>query len=112
MNKDKPVSLLVEELGQRLAAYRLSRNLRQDDIAERAGVSRGVLVRLEKGAGGTIDSLVRVMKALGIEERLGLLAPDARLNPLDPKSVSGRRQRARPRDEEESDAAPWTWGDE
>lgn len=109
---DRPVGLLAQSLGSRLAAYRLSRNLRQEDVAERAGVSRGVVVRLEAGGGGTIDSLLRVMKALGIEDRVELLAPEARLNPLDPKSVVGPRQRARPPADLTPETTPWTWGEE
>lgn len=112
MTPDRPLALLSRELGQRLAAYRLSRNLRQEDVAESAGVSRGVLVRLETGAGGTIDSLLRVLKALGIEDRVLLLAPNPRLSPLDPKSVEGGRKRARPAADEPSETQPWTWGEE
>ena len=112
MRNDRPIALLASELGQRLAAYRLSRNLRQGDVAKSAGVSRGVLVRLETGAGGTVDSLLRVMKALGIEDRVVELAPDARLSPLDPMSVEGGRKRARPSDDDPSEASPWTWGEE
>lgn len=112
MTTDRPVALLAQDLGQRLAAFRLSRNLRQEDVAESAGVSRGVLVRLETGAGGTVDSLLRVMKALGLEDRVAELAPDARLSPLDSKSVDGGRKRARPASSEPSASAPWTWGKE
>lgn len=111
MSTIKPIDIQAKELGERIAAYRLSRNLRQEDVAERAGVSRGVIVRLETGIGGTIDSLLRVMTALGISDRVALIAPDARLSPLDPKSADEPRQRARPQPEDATTTEPWTWGD-
>lgn len=109
--ESKPVAMLMQGLGQRLAAYRLSRNLRQDDVAEEAGVSRGVIVRLETGTGGTLESLLRVLKALGITDRIDMLFPDARVSPLDPRREAGQRQRARPQTDEMPEATPWTWGE-
>jgi len=110
MSHKKPVVILAKEFGERLAAFRLSCNLRQSDVASKAGVSRGVIVRLEAGEGGTIDSLVRIMKAMDIEERLNWLVPDGRISPLDPRSEL--RQRARPRPDDNKKNEPWTWGDE
>ena len=109
MQKHKPSAILAKELGARFAAYRLSRNMRQGDVAAQAGVSRGVVARLEAGEGGTIDSLVRVLKAMGLEDRIATLVPDARLSPLDPRSVKGPRQRARPFLGVSEDVEPWTW---
>ncbi|MDM7947574.1 MAG: helix-turn-helix transcriptional regulator [Oceanibaculum nanhaiense] len=106
----KPAHVLARELGARMAAYRLSRNLRQEDVAREAGISRGALVRIEGGAGGSIDSLIRIMQALGIEDRLEYLAPDGRRSPLDTKKAPGPRQRARPRPPDD-DSEPWRWGD-
>ncbi|GAA6201394.1 helix-turn-helix transcriptional regulator [Aquicoccus sp. SU-CL01552] len=110
MSYKKPVVILAKEFGERLAAFRLSCNLRQSDIASKAGVSRGVIVRLEAGEGGTIDSLIRIMKAMDIEERLNWLVPDGRISPLDPRSEL--RQRARPLPDENKKNEPWSWGDE
>lgn len=104
------ISQLVDQLGQQVEAYRLSRDLKQADLAKRAGISRSTLIRLEAGKGGTVETLVRVLRALEIDDRLADLLPDATLSPLDPMSETGqRRQRARDR---KTDSAPWTWGDE
>ncbi len=111
MQDSQPVALLMKDLGARLAAYRLSRNLRQGDVASHAGVSRGVVARLEAGEGGTIDSLIRVLKAMGLEERLSTLVPDARLSPLDPRTDSDQRQRARPPTDDNNEKEPWSWAE-
>ncbi|UZD89719.1 helix-turn-helix domain-containing protein [Cognatishimia activa] len=110
-NPSKPVFVLAQEFGESLAAYRLSRNLRQKDIAELAGISRGAVRRLEAGTGGNFESLVRILVALEIDERLVNLVPNAKVSPLDLPAVrTGSRQRARPKSNECSNE-PWEWDD-
>lgn len=106
----QPITRIVEDLGIRLEAYRISRGIKQTDLAAGAGISRSTLMRLEAGSGGTIDSLVRVLRALDLGDRLLDLIPDAALSPLDPMSETGQR-RLRVRDRK-ADTAPWSWDDE
>ena len=49
--------------------------MEQTELAERAGVSDRTVRALEKGTGSSLDSLLRVMKALGILEGLEALVP-------------------------------------
>lgn len=106
----KPVKVLLAELGQRLEQYRLSRNLRQEDVAQAAGISRMTVSKMERG-GGNIETLVRLLRALGLGDRILDVVPDARISPMDAKSATGEnRQRARPAVEETADK-PWTWSD-
>src|SRR3546814_16619960 len=74
----RPLSVLLSDLGKQIEAYRISRNLKQAELAEMAGISRSTLARLEAGNGGTIDSLARIMRALEIEDRLLDVLPDAK----------------------------------
>ncbi|WP_417485328.1 helix-turn-helix domain-containing protein [Maricaulis salignorans] len=106
----QPIARIVEQLGTRLEAYRISRGIKQADLAARAGISRSTLMRLEAGSSGTIDSLVRVLQALDLTDRILDLVPDAALSPLDPMSETGQR-RMRVRDRK-SDQPAWSWGDE
>lgn len=108
----RPLSVLLSDLGEQIEAYRISRNLKQAELAEMAGISRSTLARLEAGNGGTIDSLARIMRALEIEDRLLDVMPDAKLSPLDPRSDTGKaRQRVRKPSEGEA-GEEWSWGDE
>lgn len=107
----KPITVLAKDLGKRLSSYRLARNLRQQDVAERSGLSRGVVARIEAGEGGTIDSFLRIMQALDVEDRIELLLPDASLSPLDPRSETGPRQRARGAGTDRPAEEPWSWGE-
>lgn len=109
---ERPLIALLADLGQQLEAYRISRNLKQSELAELAGIGRSTLVRMEAGKGGTIDSLARVMRALGMGERLLEVVPDAKVSPLDPRSETGRTRKRVRRAVRSGRGGKWTWGDE
>lgn len=69
-------------IGDRLRAYRLDRNLPQDVVASKAGISRGVLQRLENGGGTSLRTFIAVLKALQLEDWFDTVAPVAAVNPL------------------------------
>lgn len=65
----------MRELGQRLREARLRRRYRVTQVAERAGVSRPTLNKVERGdASVTMGTYLRVLVVLGLEDDLGLLA--------------------------------------
>src|ERR1700743_211835 len=72
---------LQEQLGSRLRALRLSRNESQEALALRAGVGKATLQRLEEGRSGTIVTLLRVLRALGLDDLDGLV-PEVEKSPL------------------------------
>jgi transcriptional regulator with XRE-family HTH domain len=65
-----PVRRAMNELGEDLATWRRLRNLTIAQVAERADVARGVVIRLEAGHGATLESTLRVARALGILDSL------------------------------------------
>lgn len=74
---------LQELLGERLKRLRLNRNLDQRTTAEKAGISEKALRNLESGRGSTVDTLLRVLKALDHLQGLDMLAPEVSVNPLE-----------------------------
>jgi transcriptional regulator with XRE-family HTH domain len=80
------VSNSVEELqialGERLRRLRLSRNIDQQATADKAGVSKKALGNLENGRGSTVETLVRMLKALDYTQGIELLAPEIMVDPL------------------------------
>lgn len=77
---------------ERLRLARLRRNLSQADVAERAGVTRKVIVALEAGAPGTsIGVLAKVMGVLGYPERLAAMLESDPLGE-DLEAVHGRKK--------------------
>lgn len=86
---------LQELLGERLKRLRLNRNLDQRTTAEKAGISEKALRNLESGRGSTVETLLRVLKALDHLQGLDMLAPEISVNPLDLLRKTKAPQRAR-----------------
>lgn len=68
---------LLTALGERLRLARLRRKLSNAVVAQRAGISRSTLYKVEAGnPGATLGSYVRVLAVLGLESDLQTLAAD------------------------------------
>ena len=110
-DSSKPVHALMRDLGNRLEKFRLSQNLRQEDVAREAGISRITVGKLEGGEGVSLETFLRVMRALGLSDRILNMVPDASISPMQVKTDgTSQRQRARRADPDKA-SAPWTWGD-
>jgi len=98
-------------LCKRLESIRLSRNITQAQLAEEAGVSPRTIGRLEKGQGVSLDTFIRIMMALDIQQSLEALMPDPTVRPIERVGFrAGERKRARPI--QSSNERPiWSWGD-
>ena len=98
-------------LCKRLEGIRLSRNITQEQLAEEAGVSTRTIGRLEKGQGVSMDTFIRVMMALNIQQNLEALLPDPNVRPIERVGM-GAAERKRARPAKSMDELPgWSWGD-
>ncbi len=71
------VSRLLEGLGSNLKLARLRRKYSAETVAQRAGISRKTLYRVELGDPAVaLGIYARVMQALGLEQDLALVAVD------------------------------------
>jgi transcriptional regulator with XRE-family HTH domain len=71
---------LLSGLGERLRLARLRRRLSNAAVAQRAGISRSTLYKVEAGdPGATLGSYLRVLAVLGLENDLQALAADDKL---------------------------------
>ena len=61
---------VVAQLGKELRRMRLERNQSQAEVAQRAGLDRTTVVKLEAGRAATLQTLVQVLRAM---DRLELL---------------------------------------
>ena len=57
-------------IGEDLATWRRLRRLTAAQVADRAGISRHTVMRLENGEGATMENLLRVARALGVLDLL------------------------------------------
>ena len=70
----------LQAFGENLRYARLRRDLSMEQIAERAGISRYTLDRIEKGEEGVaMGHYFRVLLSLGLESDLLLVAKDDNL---------------------------------
>jgi len=108
--------MVAQELGARLRAARLGRNLSQEKLAAEAGVGRVTLQRLEEGrVNASLSVLARVLRALDLSEGLDQLIPPPGPSPLEEVERRGRprRRAGSSRRKEAQDKSPgWQWGDE
>ena len=69
----------VARLGANIATARLRRRLRQQDLAEKAGITRATLAAIEQGRLGTgIGAYVSVLWAMGLHADVSRLAEPER----------------------------------
>ena len=86
---------LQAALGERVRKLRLSRNMDQRATADKAGVSEKALRNLETGRGSTVETLLRILKALDFVQGIELLAPEVTVDPLALLRSSKPQQRVR-----------------
>jgi transcriptional regulator with XRE-family HTH domain len=105
-------SVILAELGKRLAAARLERNLTQAELAIEAGVAKRTLERLEAGQPSQLANLVRVVRALGLAANFDLLVPETPPSPIAELELRGRQRERASRRAKRETPAPWRWEDD
>lgn len=72
---------LTKRIGEKLKAIRLKRNITQQSLAEASSISLSSLKKIENGEIGTFDSLLRVLRTLGMLESISALFEEEQLSP-------------------------------
>ncbi len=104
----------LKSFGERLAMVRLEREWTQQKLAKEAKVAKRRVERLESGeVTASLAGFVRVLRALGLLEKLDLLVPEMGPGPMEQLRMHGRKRR-RASSKRNRDAKPtvWQWGDE
>ena len=115
---------VLAELGARAERTRVARNLSQLELAQRAGVGKRTIERLEAGESTTTLNLVRILRALDLLPELTQVFPDqATPSPMAQlRDARRERRRASPRRAPDGDGrgparraerkgAPFPWGE-
>lgn len=100
--ENAPIEVLLESIGHNLNQIRLKQNISNEDLSERAGVSRVTLSKLWKGAPVKFDTFLRVIRALGRMDLIHTLLETPEQTPMErlkkgrtTRSTEVPRQRAR-----------------
>jgi len=101
----------MRDLGARLARIRLSRNLTQARLAQEAGVSLPSIKRLEAGRNSSLDTFLRVLRALKLGDRILDILPNPDVRPVERVQREGRERRRARTPKEAPEASDWAWGE-
>ena len=94
ITKEATDEAILSDLGGRLARMRLEKNLTQAQLAERAGVSKRTVERLERGdVAPQMSGFIRICRALELAERFELLVPEPVMSPMLQLRLGGKRRR-------------------
>jgi transcriptional regulator with XRE-family HTH domain len=100
---------IEKALCQQLENIRLAQNITQHQLALDAGLSVQTIKRMAQGKGITVDTFIRILIALGLQENLAALLPVFNVRPIERIKMKGsERKRARPI-LGTADPHPWAW---
>lgn len=104
----------LKELGERIRAHRIALDLSREALAEKAGVSKNTLVRLEMGQSISLSHLVKVLLQFGFAESLVDTVPDYSRSPMmllrESQKLPQRKRASRKKKADTN--APWVWGED
>ena len=108
--KVAPPDTVLREIGVRVASARLQQNSTQAELAEKSGIAVRTLRRLEAGQGGSMDTLIRLLQALGQADLLDVMLPRAGISPMQAIRTSGRNSAPRSRARKKTTTtSSWSW---
>lgn len=109
MNDKKDYQEYIKELGQKIKTYRIMKEMSQQDLEDKTGVSKRSISRLEQGESVQVDNLFKILLALELGDNIELLVPDQTKRPsfyLEKTSDKPKRVRKKIKKSE------FKWGDE
>ena len=82
---------ILNKLGTRLKASRISSGLKQQELAAESGVGVSTIAKIESGQSVSLSLLISVMRTLGLLENLDLLVPEQKPSPMELLKMQGKQ---------------------
>lgn len=101
---------IMKELSVRIKQYRISSQMTQAQLADKAILSAKTVMRFEKGEDISLYSFIKMIKALGLENSLDIILPDPTERPSN--YLNGYKPKQRYRKKSKTNTTKWKWGDE
>lgn len=99
----------IVELGKKIKTYRIMKELSQEDLSDKTGISKRSISRLEQGESIQVDNLFKILIALDLGDNIDLLVPDQTRRPsYYLENSDSRPQRVR----KKRVKTTFKWGDE
>lgn len=102
---------IEQAINEKIRQLRLSRNWTREKLAQEAGVSSRTIANLEEGQGITFNTVIRIMKAFGLQGNLLVLFPDTTIRPMEFVETGGkeRKRASGKRKGTEKPTEKWKW---
>lgn len=100
---------LLVQIGQFVQQSRLQQNKSQQQVADAAGVNRSTLSQIENGKGGTLTSLIQILRVLNQLSFVRVFQVEEKVSPMYlAKMELKKRKRARtPKGEKPYELPDW-----
>ena len=109
MNNQKGYQEYIKELGKKIKLYRIMKEMSQQDLEDKTGVSKRSISRLEQGESVQLENLLKILLALDLGENIDLLVPDQTKRPSFYLEKSENKNKRVRKKIEKND---FKWGDE
>ena len=109
MNKQKNCQEYINELGRRIKQYRIMREMSQQELADKTGISKRSISRLEQGESVQLNNLFLILIALALGDNIELLVPDQAKRP---SFYLEKTEKITKRVKKKTEKKAFKWGDE
>ena len=109
MNKQKNCQEYINELGRRIKQYRIMREMSQQELADKTGISKRSISRLEQGESVQLNNLFLILIALDLGDNIELLVPDQAKRP---SFYLEKTEKITKRVKKKNKKKAFKWGDE
>jgi len=91
----QPDFSILQTLGERISSTRLNRNLSQAELANKAGITRRALQKIESGNDFKMVTLIKILRSLNLLNHLNHFLPPTTISPIQLAKLKGKeKQRA------------------
>jgi len=84
---------ILREIAMRLKRRRLNINMSQQELADRAGISRNTVSYIERGESFGVLTLIQILRALNALDGIDSFLPDPGISPLQLARMKGQERR-------------------
>ena len=86
---------ILKELGQKLKAFRLQKNITQEGLAQKAGLNRMTVGEIEKGRSSSMLTFIQILRVLDKLDLLNTITAVPTVSPIQMAKLQKKsRQRA------------------
>ena len=85
---------ILKEVGQKLKAFRLQKNITQEEMAQKTGLNRMTIGEVEKGRSSSLLTFIQILRAL---DKLDLLNTITTVSTVSPIQLAKLQRKSRQR---------------